>query len=270
MTPTLEQALDVAVRAARAGGAELMQRFGSPLTHTAKGHLDFATEADVASERAILAVLQAGSPWPVTGEETGSSGSDASDGYRWYVDPLCGTVNFANGIRLFCVNVALCRHGVPELGVSLDPTSGETFVGAAGSKAWVEGVGSDRTALQPSTHSGLVDVDFRHAEPGRPSYQTYRIPLLTTFSDRFAPVRLNTSLSLAYVAAGRFAGYVHDGTQMQVHFAAGVAIARAAGAVVTDRSGYAWRVGASGLIAAASEGTASELLSMWQTVHDSI
>jgi myo-inositol-1(or 4)-monophosphatase len=86
---------EVAVAAARAGAAVVRGLSGSPVARFGKPGGDFATDADLRAERAIVAVIRAARPADaVTGEEGGSSGAgDARR--RWLVDPLCGTLNYA-------------------------------------------------------------------------------------------------------------------------------------------------------------------------------
>ena len=263
MNDDLDFLLGLAVKAAQAGAAEVRTRFGNHGGETGKGHLDFATEADLRSEQAVREVLAA-SGLPVTGEEYGSSGETGSN-LRWYVDPLCGTVNFARGIRFFSVNVGLCRAGVPALGVSIDPMTGELFTGMVGEGAVVLDAEGQPTRLDTTANaSPLVEVDFQHATPGVAAYQTYRLPLLPAFAERYIPLRLGSSLAVSYVAAGRLGGFLHDGPDMDVHFAAHVAIVRAAGGVVVDAAGESWRVGATGLLAAPTIEAATHLLGLWR------
>jgi myo-inositol-1(or 4)-monophosphatase len=116
---------DVAVAAALAGARVVRDAFGGPVTRHGKRGGDFATDADLASERAIREVLGAERPGDAfVGEETGAAG-DAEARRRWYVDPLCGTLNFAAGTPPFCVNVALGET------TAADPATGERVVAAA-------------------------------------------------------------------------------------------------------------------------------------------
>lgn len=263
MNHDLDFLLGLAVKAAQAGAGEVRTRFGNHGGETNKGHLDFATAADLESERAVRAVLEA-SGVPVTGEEFGATGDDTAGGLRWYVDPLCGTVNFARGIRFFSVNVGLCRAGLPVLGVAIDPMTGEIFTGIVEEGAVVLDAEGQPTRLDAPAHaSPLVEVDFQHATPGVPAYQTYRLPLLPAFAERYIPLRLGSSLAVSYVAAGRLGAFLHDGPDMDVHFAAHVAVVRAAGGVVLDAAGEPWRVGATGLLAAPTADAAAHLLDLW-------
>ena len=105
----------------------LMGYFKRRVTIEYKGDVDLVTEADRASEKLIVERLQA--RWPehgIVGEEGTRSEADAE--YRWYVDPLDGTTNFAHGYPVFCISIALTRRdGQLEVGLLYDPTRDEMF-----------------------------------------------------------------------------------------------------------------------------------------------
>ncbi len=124
---------------AREAGALLMGYFARRVTIEYKGDVDLVTEADRASEKLIVERLQA--RWPehgIVGEEGTRSEADAE--YRWYVDPLDGTTNFAHGYPVFCVSIALTRRdGQLEAGVLYDPTRDEMFSAERGEGATLNG-----------------------------------------------------------------------------------------------------------------------------------
>ena len=95
---------EVAIEVAEAGAAVVRHRFGTTLQRLDKGGGDFATNADVETEHAMLAVLRRERPGDaILGEESGRSG--ASQGVRtWLIDPLCGTLNYAVRMRVVAVN----------------------------------------------------------------------------------------------------------------------------------------------------------------------
>lgn len=228
-------------RAAASAGAEVIRGlYGKPVERFAKSPTDFATVADIEAERAILAVIREARPDDaVLGEETGLTGSD--EGRAWLVDPLCGTLNFAATTPLLAVNVALrTPDGVGAAAVA-DPVSGEVF--------------STDDALTPSAVSRLVDIDLDHGDFGR----LVSSPELLA---RFGPRVLSTTLALTWVAVGRRAGYLADGDMRDnVHFAAGIALCRAAGCVVTALDGGPVG-GAPGVLAAADAETHAALLEL--------
>ncbi|MDI3405199.1 inositol monophosphatase family protein [Streptomyces cavernicola] len=224
---------EVAAAAARAGAEAVKARYGKPLDRIDKGAGDFATDADLAAEEAIRAVLRAARPDDaVLGEEGGRRG--AADAAReWLVDPLCGTLNYAVGGMLVAVNVAL-RDGPAAVA---DPFSGEVFC-TDGAAAWVRRDGGD-TRLTPTAGTRLVDVNLDPPFPSAPGFRAVDLLAHPGFAERFRPRVVSTSLALAWVAAGKRAAYVTDGRDLggSVHFAAGTALCRAAGCVVTALDG---------------------------------
>src|ERR1700678_3055072 len=124
---------------AREAGALLMGYFVRRVTIEYKGEVDLVTEADRASEKLIVERLRA--RWPEHGivAEEGTR-SDMGAEYRWYVDPLDGTTNFAHGYPVFCVSIALARSdGQLEVGVLYDPTRDEMFAAERGEGAMLNG-----------------------------------------------------------------------------------------------------------------------------------
>ncbi|MCQ8772926.1 inositol monophosphatase family protein [Streptomyces telluris] len=261
--------VDVAIAAARAGAEAVHARYGQRLSRMDKGAGDFATDADVAAEAAILDVIRAARPEDaVLGEEGGQHG--AADAVRqWLVDPLCGTLNYAVGNMLVAVNVAL-RNGPAA---AADPFSGEVFF-TDGDTAWVRSDEGD-SRLAPTAATRLVDMNLDPPFPGAPGFRAVDLLAHPGFVERFRPRVVSTTLALAWVAAGKRAAYVTDGGDLagNLHFAAGIALCRAAGCVVTgvdgapigqggeaDQSGQG-QVGR-GLVAAADAETHSLLMSM--------
>ncbi|MFG3357960.1 inositol monophosphatase family protein [Streptomyces griseofuscus] len=260
----------LAVTAARAGAAVVRDLYGGRLARHEKGAGDFATEADLAAERAILDVLRAGRPNDaVTGEESGPRGA-AGARRRWLVDPLCGTLNYAVRTRLVGVNVALRVDGETTAAATADPFTGEVF--------WTDGTrarlstggvgdrdddGDGEEKLTPSAASALVDVNLDPPFPNAPGFRAPSLLADPDFIERFRPRVISSTLAVAWVAAGRRAAYVTDGHLADsVHFAAGIALCRAAGCAVTGLYGEPVHTGRGGLIAAADPGTHTALLAM--------
>jgi myo-inositol-1(or 4)-monophosphatase len=240
---------ELAIAAAEAGAAAVRARFGTPLDRIDKEPGDFATAADIEAESAILAVIRAARPDDgVVGEELGTT-PGAGD-RTWLVDPLCGTVNFAARTMLVAVNVAL-RIGsgmtaAVTTAASADPFAGEVFW-TEGQHAYVRRDGLDER-LTPSSATGLVEVNLD------PTFRAPGMLVDPAFRQRFRPRVLSTTLPVAWVAAGRRAGYVSDGDlRDSVHFAAGLALCWAAGCVVTGIDGQPLHTGEGGLIAADRE-----------------
>ncbi len=233
-------------------------RYGTALGRVDKTGGDFATEADIAAEQAILAALRTHRPGDaITGEESGSSG-DTGNGRRWLVDPLCGTLNYAVRNPLVAVNVALrLPSGEISAAAAADPFSGETFW-SNGHHAGVRRDGRDHP-LHPSPESTLVDVNLD------PPFDSHPALLLSApgFTGTFRPRVLSTTLALLWVASGQRAAYVTYGSvRDSVHFAAGTAVCRAAGCVVTGVLGQPLHTGAEGLLVAADTATHAALLTL--------
>jgi myo-inositol-1(or 4)-monophosphatase len=235
--------------------------YGGRLARYAKSAGDFATEADVAAEQAILDVLRAARPDDaVTAEESGRSGA-AGARRRWLVDPLCGTLNYAARTMLVGVNVALRVGGEVTAAATADPFAGEVFW-TDGSRARLRTDGGDGR-LTPSAESALVDVNLDPPFPNAPGFQAVRLLTDPAFAGRFRPRVISSTLAVAWVAAGRRAAYVTDGDlRDSVHFAAGIALCRAAGCTVTGLHGEPVHTGEGGLIAAADPETHAALLDM--------
>ncbi|WP_432017568.1 inositol monophosphatase family protein [Streptomyces hydrogenans] len=246
---------EVAATAARAGAEVVRGLYGRELDRVDKGAGDFATAADLAAERAILDVLRAARPDDaVLGEEGGVQGA-AGGRRQWLVDPLCGTLNYAVGNKLVAVNVAL-RGGAAAVA---DPFGG--LFRTDGTTAWDE----DGEVLAPTAATGLVDVNLDPPFPGAPGFRAVDLLAHPDFVAGFRPRVVSTTLALAWVAAGRRAAYVTDGGDLSgsVHFAAGIALCRAAGCVVTGLDGTpVGEDGARGLVAAADTVTHARLMTM--------
>src|SRR3954471_20616223 len=121
---------------AREAGALLMQYFHQGLKIEYKGDADLVTAADRASETLIRERIRAQFPsHDVLGEEQGLS--DSGSEYRWYVDPLDGTTNFAHGYPVFCVSLGLEHKNRRVAGVVYDPTRNELFAAELGSGAYL-------------------------------------------------------------------------------------------------------------------------------------
>lgn len=250
--------MEVATAAALAGARVVREMYGRRLTRIDKGGGDFATGADVAAERAILDVIRSARPDDaVLGEEGGQLGADGS-ARQWLVDPLCGTRNYAVGTMLVAVNVAL---GGGAAAVA-DPFSGELFR-TDGESAWVRRDGSD-VPLAPTPATGLVDVNLDPPFPSAPGFRAVDVLGRPGFVERFRPRVVSTTLALAWVAAGKRAAYVSDGADLSgdLHFAAGIALCRAAGCVVTGVDGVPVGQGGRGLVAAADDETHRLLMAL--------
>jgi myo-inositol-1(or 4)-monophosphatase len=252
---------ELAVAAADAGAAVVRARYGTSLARFDKSANDFATDADIEGEHAILEVLRSARPTDAyLGEELGVSG-DTSSERVWLVDPLCGTLNFAAHTPLVAVNVALRDGGVVAVAAAADPFAGEVFW-TDGKAAWVRREGVDRR-LVPSSGTRLVDLDLDGPYPDVGASHVTGMLSDPAFRSEFGPRVLSTTLALGWLAAGRRAAYVTEGDlRDSVHFSSGIALCQAAGCVVTGLRGQPLHTGVGGLVAAADEDTHAALLAI--------
>jgi myo-inositol-1(or 4)-monophosphatase len=253
--------LELALAAADAGATVLRAKYGAVLVRFDKSPTDFATDADLEAESAIMDVLRSARPADgFVGEERGRGG--AAESHRtWLVDPLCGTLNYAARTPLAAVNVVLREGDRITVAVSGDPFAAELFW-TDGAGAYVRRVGADE-ALTPSADSRLVDVNLDVPQPS----VTARMLSTAAFAGSFGPRVLSTTLAVAWVAAGRRAAYVTEGdVRDSVHFASGIALCQAAGCVVTGLRGQPLHTGVGGLLVAADAATHARLVSIIDSV----
>src|SRR6185312_10388427 len=222
---------------AREAGALLMPYFRRRVTVEYKGEADLVTEADRNSEALIRKRIQA--LWPdhdVLGEEEGLV--DTGSEYRWYVDPLDGTTNFAHSFPMFCVSLGLEHKGQRIAGVVYDPTRDELFAAEKGSGAFLNGE-PIRVSKIAKLKESLVATGFpsqkRHKNPNIHFY--HQITLLTHGIRRAG----SAALDLCYVAAGRLEGFWEFNLNPW-DTAAGVLLVQEAGGNVTDFSGGPFQI----------------------------
>lgn len=223
-----------AVRTARAAGKILMAGFGTGVRVEHKSaEIDLVTEFDRRSEEFILRRIQKAFPGHrILAEESGRRGE--GDEPLWMVDPLDGTTNFAHGIPIFAVSIALWERGRVRLGVVFDPTRKECFWAERGKGAYLDGCRlrvSDTAELRNS----LLVTGFPYDAWSNPENN---LDHFAHFAVRSRGVRRlgSAALDLAYLAAGRFDGY----WEMRLapwDVAAGGLIAEEAGARVTAMDG---------------------------------
>jgi len=221
-----------ATQIAREAGALLMEYFHRHVAIEYKGEADLVTIADRKSEALIRERLR--EHWPshdILGEEGGllDTGSD----YRWYVDPLDGTTNFAHGFPLFCVSMALEHKGQRVAGVIYDPTRDELFAAEQGSGAYLnqQRIHVSKTA---NLAESLVATGFpSHKRHKNPNIFFYHQITLRTHGVRRAG---SAALDLCCVACGRFDGFWEFNLNPW-DTAAGVLLVEEAGGRITNFHG---------------------------------
>ncbi|SRR6056297_2907868 len=236
MTIDIAYARQVATGAAYKAGEMLRGYFRDPLVIDKKGDKDLVTEADRAAEETIIETIRYRFPdHDIMAEESGRL--DNHSGFCWIIDPLDGTTNFTHGIAIFSVSIALSIDGEIVAGVVLNPATGELFAADSESAAVVNG--------EPVSVSGTPVIEDALLVTGFPyDYKKHLKKLMTRFSrclEAAGGVRRlgSAALDLCYLACGRFDGYWEENLHPW-DTAAGMLIARQAGALVTDFSGEAF------------------------------
>jgi myo-inositol-1(or 4)-monophosphatase len=228
----LTSELEAALSAARRAGEVLRAGFGTEYAITYKGEVDLVTEIDEEAEQVIRKELLGTFPsYGMLAEEGGELAGEVDA--RWIVDPLDGTINYAHGLPIFCVSVALERAGEMVLGVVHDPIREETFVAERGRGATLNG--------EPINVSNTDELIRALIATGFP-YDRAEMPEALELFGRFAATtqgmrRLGSAaLDLCYVASGRIDGYYERGIWTW-DLAAGSVILEEAGGKLTDYRG---------------------------------
>jgi myo-inositol-1(or 4)-monophosphatase len=222
---------------AREAGALLMDYFYQHVKIEYKGDVDLVTVADRKSEALILERIRKQFPThDVMGEE-GTRIETGSD-YKWYVDPLDGTTNFAHGYPVFCVSLAVEHRGKRIAGIVYDPTRDEMFSAELGGGARLNDK-AIHVSITPSLGECLIATGFpsqkRHKNP---NIYFYHQLTLRTHGVRRAG---SAALDLCNVASGRFDGFWEFNLNPW-DTAAGVLIVEEAGGKVTDFSGGEFQI----------------------------
>ena len=225
------------VEIARQAGALLMEHFHRRVAVEYKGEADLVTIADRQSETLIRNFIR--KHWPdhdVLGEEEGlrDTGSD----YRWYVDPLDGTTNFAHGYPVFCVSLGLEHKGKRIAAVIFDPTRDELFAAEQGSGAYL-----NEQRIRVSKTANLKECLLATGFPSHKRHKNPNIFFYHQITLRCHGVRRagSAALDLCNVACGRFDGFWEFNLNPW-DTAAGVLIVQEAGGKVTDFNGGPFQI----------------------------
>jgi myo-inositol-1(or 4)-monophosphatase len=217
----------IAAEAARAAGELLRERFvagGERAVGSKSTPTDLVSEADLAAEREIRAVIAARRPGDaILGEEGGET--QVGEGLRWIVDPLDGTVNFLFGLPQWCVSVAVHDDDGGLAGVVYDPLRDELFAGERGGRATLDGTpltGSQSSDLATS----LVATGFAYSAEVR----AIQAQVVARVLPRVRDIRRmgSAALDLAWTAAGRYDAFYERGVQTW-DIAAGTILCRCSG-----------------------------------------
>jgi myo-inositol-1(or 4)-monophosphatase len=253
----LDQVREVGRQAALAAGAVLRQNYEKPHDITLKSAIDPVTESDLASQETIISIIRQTFPaHAILAEEEGVAvGEGGSHGlearatgssplppppttypftYRWIIDPLDGTVNFAHGFPMFCVSIAFEAAGVVEYGVVYDPLREELFEAKRGGGAWLNG--------RPLKVSRVDRLGAALLATGFPYDIRERLPETLARMGRLLGVSQgvrragSAALDLAYLAAGRLDGFWEENLKPW-DTAAGVLLVTEAGGAVSTFTG---------------------------------
>ena len=237
-TTELAKQLQGACRAALVGGSIIRELYNNPHSIEMKGAINLVTEADVASESAIIASLEEDVPGiNILAEESAGDNFQVPEGLAWIIDPLDGTTNFAHGFPFFAVSIGLLKDGVPQIGVVYCPMQDELFAACRGSGAWLNG-NPIRTTDTEFLVEALVATGF--------PYDIHK-----NLNDILAQMRVvlpkvrdirragAAAVDLAYVACGRLDGFWEMDLQPW-DTAAGWLLVTEAGGVVTEFSGQSY------------------------------
>ncbi|BCB28685.1 phosphatase [Sulfurimicrobium lacus] len=188
------------------------------------------TEADIASQNALVAALVKIADHPVLGEEMPFELQkelwQAGDAGLWCIDPIDGTSNFVNGLPYFAVSVALMRHGRSVLGVVYDPVADEMFYAMEGNGAFLNGIQLPIKEYIPDLCHCMAGVDFKRIS-SKLAQQLASAPPYSSQRNFGA-----STLDWCYTAAGRFDVYLHGGQKLW-DYAAGSLILQEAGGVLS-------------------------------------
>jgi myo-inositol-1(or 4)-monophosphatase len=201
----------------------------------AKGPRDVVTEVDHLCEALVMEAVRERYPGDrFYAEEIGEVAAvgEIASGRVWIVDPLDGTVNYANGIPFFCISIALVADGRPVVGVVYDPTRDETFAGAIDGPSLRNGM-----PIRVGSKERLEDLVVTLAVGGRGTVRKRREAVRSIRAHRSMG---SASLTLAYVACGRFDVYAQGAGLSAWDVAAAGLIAERAGATVTSLDGSPW------------------------------
>lgn len=218
---------------------------------------DFATKVDLAIERQVVDALTKATGIEVHGEEFG--GADVDSLWVWVLDPVDGTFNYAAGSPLAAILLGLLHDGEPVAGLTWLPFTGQRYTAVVGGPLIKNGVPQpslEHTELAESVIGiGTFNIDSRGRFPGR-----YRLAVLENLSRVSSRLRMHgaTGIDLAYVADGILGGAISFGDHVWDH-AAGVALVRAAGGIVTNLAGEEWTPQSRSALAAAP-GVHAEML----------
>lgn len=210
MKKTLPELLHIATTAARAAGQIIRDGWGKPHNIQFKGvanATNLVTEIDHAAEKIILTQLRAATPdFDILTEESGAFGSEAE--YRWVIDPVDGTTNYAHHFPYFAVSIGLEQHGETVVGVVYDPILDQLFTATRAGGAFLNG------APIACSHAAVLGASVIATGLVYDVWETDRgIREIVNLIKRARSLRINGSaaLDICYVGCGRLDAYCDTG-----------------------------------------------------------
>ena len=232
--------LNFAIETARDAGQILLEKFGRKIDISMKGDINLVTEADLASEKLIIERIRSYYPkHAILAEEAGDAVLlDGVNTWKWIIDPLDGTTNFAHGYPCFCVTLALEHDGEIVLGVTYDPTRNELFAAEKGKGASLNNK-PIRVSETEKLADALIVTGFPYNFKEKPDFTRH----LTDFLLHSRGVRRDGSaaIDMAYVACGRFDGFWEEGLNPW-DVAAGLLLIEEAGGQVSYYTGEKYNI----------------------------
>jgi len=224
--------LAAAKEGAEAAGAIIADKFQRAPIVEHKGRIDLVTDADKASEASLVAFIR--KRFPSHGILAEEGGAHAGESYRWIIDPLDGTTNYAHRLPHFAVSVGVEGPDGLLAGVVYDPIKRELFAAAKGQGATLNGQKVQVTRTE-SLETSLLATGFPYDIKERPDPA---MSLFAHFMHHTQGVRRwgAAALDLAYVAAGRFDGFF-EASLNPWDLAAGALLVTEAGGLISDISG---------------------------------
>ncbi len=227
--------LNFAIETAREAGQILLEKFGRKIDVFKKGEINLVTEADLASEKLIIERIKSYYPkHSILAEESGDAVLiDGENRWKWIIDPLDGTTNYAHGYPCFCVTIALEHKDEIVIGVTFDPTRDELF-----SAEKRNGASLNNKPIKVSQTDNLSDSLIVTGFP-------YNFAEKANFAENFTGMLLKSrgvrrdgsaAIDMAYVACGRFDGFWEEGLNAW-DVAAGVLLIEEAGGQVSYYDG---------------------------------
>ncbi len=247
----MERYFSVARQAVRAAGKLIQENWQRAKEVTYKSAIDLVTTIDREAEERIVDVLHEHFPGHAILAEEATSISGSANGYRWIIDPLDGTTNFAHAYPHFCVSIALEQGREIVFGLVYDPLREETFEAVQGNGAFLNGK-AIRTSRVNELDKALLATGFPYDRRERAEFY---VSFFRAYMLRSQGIRRNGSaaLDLCYLACGRIDGF----WEFKLHpwdIAAASLIVREAGGTMSDFSGNEFSIwgeetlGSNGLI----------------------